>query len=492
MQSTQLKETAARAQHSYSLADWQKGYRSLKEEHDYWIDEIEGELPADLKGTLFRNGPGLLDVNGERIHHPFDGDGMISSISFVDGRAHFRNRYIRTQGFVEEQQAGKILYRGVFGTQKSGGWLNNLFDLRLKNIANTNVIHWGNKLLALWEAAEPHRLDPKTLETLGIDYLDGLLQPGSPFAAHPRIDPDVNGEPRLVNFAIKTGLSSSITIYEFDPAGKLVQQHSHAIPGFAFMHDFAITPNYCIFFQAPMGLNPLPYLLGMRTAGQCLQARQGQPTQAIFIPRNGTDPARIVPIEAGFVFHHANAFEQDGYVFVDSICYDSLPAVDPDEDYLQVKFDALDPGQLWRFHFDLNTNQVQRQMIEPRCVEFPTMHPDRVGRPYRYLYIGAADAPQGNAPLQAILKLDMQTGDQKIWSAAPRGFVGEPVFVPRVGQTDSSEDKGWLLTLVFNAERERSELVILDAENLSPVATLRLKHHVPYGLHGSFTSECFI
>ena len=148
---------------SYNLQDWQKGYRSLPQEHDYWIDEIEGQIPADLNGTLFRNGPGLLDVNGQRIHHPFDGDGMICAISLQNGRAHFRNRFVRTQGYLEEQQAGKILYRGVFGTQKPGGWLANAFDLRLKNIANTNVIYWGGKLLALWEAAEPYRLDPETL-----------------------------------------------------------------------------------------------------------------------------------------------------------------------------------------------------------------------------------------------------------------------------------------------------------------------------------------
>ncbi|MEY3223053.1 MAG: hypothetical protein RLZZ203_1909, partial [Cyanobacteriota bacterium] len=63
---------------SYTLKDWQGGYESLKEEFDYWIDDIEGEIPLDLSGTLLRNGPGLLDINGQRLHHPFDGDGMIS------------------------------------------------------------------------------------------------------------------------------------------------------------------------------------------------------------------------------------------------------------------------------------------------------------------------------------------------------------------------------------------------------------------------------
>ncbi|GAB4367367.1 MAG: carotenoid oxygenase family protein [Elainellaceae cyanobacterium] len=493
-QETQQPVSPSTSSTSYRLEDWQKGYRSLIKEHDYWIDEVEGQIPPDLQGTLFRNGPGLFEINGQRIQHPFDGDGMISAIRFQDGRAHYRNRYVRTQGYLEEQQAGKILYRGVFGTQKPGGWLANAFNMRLKNIANTNVIYWGDRLLALWEAAEPYRLDPATLETLGIDYLDGLLKPGSAFGAHPRIDPASaldDGEPCLVNFSIKPGLSTTITIYEFNVAGQLVRQHAHTVPGFAFVHDFAITPNYCIFFQAPIRFNPLPYLFGFQGAGQCLQDQPGQSTQVILIPRHGSAPVQFIPVEAGFVFHHANAFEQNGAVYVDSLCYESLTSVDPGEDYLNVRFDQLSPAQLWRFRFDLATQAVERQMIDSRCCEFPALHPRVAGRPYRYLYLGAAHDSEGNAPLQAILKLDWQTGDRQVWSAAPRGFISEPVFVPRSQDPNAAEDDGWLLTMVFNAEREKSELVILNAQNLQPIAKLLLKHHVPYGLHGSFTPHCF-
>ncbi|HEY9644360.1 MAG TPA: carotenoid oxygenase family protein [Coleofasciculaceae cyanobacterium] len=496
---SQLEQTAPGngASVSYDLQEWQKGYRSLPQEYDYWIDEIEGQVPPELDGTLFRNGPGLLDINGQRVHHPFDGDGMVCAFTFSEGRVHFRNRFVRTQPFVEEQKAGKILYRGVFGTQKPGGWLANALDLRLKNIANTNILYWGNKLLALWEAAEPHRLDPATLETIGLDYLDDTLQPGSAFAAHPRIDPACEfdqGEPHLVNFAIKPGLSTNITLYEFNSSGKLVQKQIHAVPGFAFMHDFAITPNYCIFFQAPMSFNPIPFLLGMRGAGQCLKVQPNQPTQVIIIPRHGSEPVRSIPVEAGFVFHHANAFEQDGLLYVDSICYADFPMIDPQQDYRDVRFSVLAPGQLWRFQFDLNTQTVERKLMESRCCEFPVVHPDHVGRPYRYAYMGAAHSADGNAPLQALLKLDTVSGDRQLWSAAPHGFTGEPIFVPRPQpENQPSEDDGWLLTLTFNGQLERSQLVIHDARDIRvPLAKLTLKHHVPYGLHGSFVPQRFL
>jgi all-trans-8'-apo-beta-carotenal 15,15'-oxygenase len=497
MQTFQLhKGVSTVSEKSYTREDWQGGYESLKQEFDYWIDDVEGEIPQELHGTLFRNGPGLLDVNGQRIHHPFDGDGMISRISFSNGRAHFRNRFVRTAAYLEEQKAGKILYRGVFGTQKPGGLLANAFDFKLKNIANTNVIYWGGKLLALWEAADPYRLDPYTLETLGKEHFNGVLSEGEAFGAHPRFDPSCaqdGGAPCLVNFSTKPGLSTTITIFELNTEGKVVRQHAHNVPGFAFIHDFAITPNYCIFFQNPVSFNPIPFVVGMRGAGECIKFQPHQPTRIVIISRNPKQKGvQIIETHSGFVFHHTNAFEVGDEVVVDSICYESLPEVEPESDFRKVDFDALKPGQMWRFHLNLKQNTISRDLLEPRCCEFPTMHPQKVGRPYRYFYIGAAHAKSGNAPLQAFLKVDLESGERQLWSAAPRGFVSEPVFVPR--PNSQSEDDGWVLALVYDSQYHRSDVVILDAKDFDkePIARLHLKHHVPYGLHGNFTSECFL
>lgn len=480
---------------TYNRLQWQKGYESQIQEHDYLIDEIEGQIPPDLQGTLFRNGPGLLDVKGAPLHHPFDGDGMISSVAFKDGKANFRNRFVRTEGFVKEQATGKIEYRGVFGTQKPGGWLNNAFDLNLKNIANTNVIYWGGKLLALWEAAEPHRLDPHTLETVGIDYLDGILKPKDAFAAHPRFDPSCkldNNQPCLVNFSIKPGLSTKITIYEIDPQGKLLRNHIHTVPGFAFIHDFVITPNYCIFFQNSVTFNPIPFLLGLRGAGECVEFHPNQPTKILLIPR--TPPYKEIKtfeVKAGFIFHHANAFEVDNRVVIDSICYKTLPTVKPNSSFKDVDFESLDPGQLWRFNLNLTDNTTQAELTEPRCCEFPAVNPHKVGQNYRYMFIGAADQPTGNAPLQALLKLDLDTGDRQLWSFAPQGYASEPIFVPKPNSV--KEDEGWVIMMIYDGGDHRSKVAIFDAQEIQagPLAVLRLKYHIPYGLHGNWTEEYF-
>ena len=135
---------------------------------------------------------------------------------------------------------------------------------------------------------------------------------------------------------------------------------------------------------------------------------------------------------------------------------------------------------------------VERQLLENTCCEFPVVNPDKVGRDYRYLFIGAAHQDTGrNAPLQAIMKLDMETGQRHLHSFAPHGYVSEPIFVPKPNAT--AEDEGWILTLVYNGKHHHSSLAILDGQNIDakPVALLHLKHHIPYGLHGSWTNEIF-
>ena len=93
---------------------------------------------------------------------------MITSIKFENGQPFLTNRFVKTKGYLEEKKINKFIYRGVFGTQKNGGILNNALDLKFKNIANTHVVKLGHEILALWEAAGPHAMDPDSLETIGL------------------------------------------------------------------------------------------------------------------------------------------------------------------------------------------------------------------------------------------------------------------------------------------------------------------------------------
>ena len=466
--------------------DWARGYESQPNEYNYWVDEIEGVIPSELQGTLFRNGAGLLAINGQKIGHPFDGDGMICAITFNQGRAHFQNRYVRTEGYVKEQEAGKILYRG-FGTQKSGGWLANIFNTNFKNAANTNVIYWGGKLWAMWEGGQPHQLNPKTLETIGQDDLDGLLETNQPFSAHPKIIDNT-----FINFGVKGVTSQTLTIFELDAQGKKLKEHSHPLKGFAILHDTLVTPNYYIFIQHPFKVEGLPFLLGFKTIEECLNFNPQQPTKIIVVSRHGNHALQILEAEPFFGFHHGNAWEKDGKIYLESICDNSFPQKKQAElDFERVNFDDFPKGKLWQLELNLSKKTVISEKIEERGCDFPSVHPRWVGKEHRYLYLNVSRTPAENGPLQAIMKLDKKSKEKQIWSASPREFPGEPVFVPHPHGV--KEEDGWLISMVYDATLHQSYLIILDAKDITQeVAKLYLKNHVPHGFHGNWTPKIFI
>jgi all-trans-8'-apo-beta-carotenal 15,15'-oxygenase len=76
---------------------WQLGLEPLEHEQ---LDEqelaLEGLVPLDLDGRLFRVTPARFDVYGERYRHWFDGDGMVHSFRIERGRVFSRNRFVAT------------------------------------------------------------------------------------------------------------------------------------------------------------------------------------------------------------------------------------------------------------------------------------------------------------------------------------------------------------------------------------------------------------
>lgn len=467
------------------IKNWAKGYESQKKEYQYWIEDIEGRIPDELQGTLLRNGPGNFDVNGEKFGHIFDGDGMISAFTFTEGKAHFKNCYVQTEGYIKEKLAGKILYRG-FGTQKSGGWLANIFDLKFKNAANTNVLFWGGKLLAMWEGGKPHQLNPYTLATVGLDNLDGLLEPSKSFSAHPRIIGDT-----LINFGVQGITNQQLIIWEFDKKGHKLQEKFYPLEGFAFLHDMLVTPNYYIFIQHPFKINSLPFLFGFKSIEQCFSFDDTKPAKVMIISRHQDKEMEIIESDSFFGFHHGNAWEKDGDIYFQSLCSNSYPQMTKENlDLSQMDYDKFPTCNIYQFKVSLESKTVTRNILEDRGCEFPCVNPNWIGKESRYLYMGVSDSSEGG-PLQNIMKIDLQSGEKQIWNPSPVSFAGEPIFVPHPDK--NGEDNGWILSLVYDSAKHRSYLAILSAENINNVvAKLHLNHHIPYGFHGSWTSEVFI
>jgi len=109
-------------------------------------------------------------VAGTPLFHPIDGDGLVCALSFVDGRVHFKSRFVQTATHVKETEAGKLIFPGQMGTQVNGERRG-----KYRDPSHTNVFYWGGKMLTCHEYTFPHALEPGSLETLGQDDLDGVL-----------------------------------------------------------------------------------------------------------------------------------------------------------------------------------------------------------------------------------------------------------------------------------------------------------------------------
>jgi carotenoid cleavage dioxygenase len=121
----------------------------------------------------------------------------------------------------------------------------------------------------------------------------------------------------------------------------------------------------------------------------------------------------------------------------------------------------------------------------------PRINERHSGRPYRYAYTveyrdhGSAGQPRGSL----LRRHDVEAGTSVVKDFGIRYAPGEPVFVPKSG--DAAEGDGWVLALRYDHERDRSDLVVLDANDFSgePVAVVQLPRRVPIGIHGSWVAD---
>jgi carotenoid cleavage dioxygenase-like enzyme len=136
---------------------------------------------------------------------------------------------------------------------------------------------------------------------------------------------------------------------------------------------------------------------------------------------------------------------------------------------------------------DLRAGAVKETPLDDSPVEFPRVDERFTGRPYRYGYTGGrVGATSDTGPFNAIFLYDHQTGRRREHQLGVTSFTSEPVFVPRTPH--APEGEGFLLAVVYRQEANRSDLVILEAENIEakPLATVNLPHRVPYGFHGNW------
>jgi carotenoid cleavage dioxygenase len=197
------------------------------------------------------------------------------------------------------------------------------------------------------------------------------------------------------------------------------------------------------------------------------------------MPRGGTSAdVRWFEIAPCYVFHPLNAYDDDGAVVMDVARYPEL---------WRAGSDARVTASLHRWRVDLGAGRVSEQPLDDRPMEFPRLDERLTGLPHRFGY--AVERGDNRGTERALLKYDVGRGVTTVHDFGAGRAPAEPVFVP--ASPAAAEDEGWLLAYVYDAARDGSDLVILDASDFTgkPVATIALPQRVPFGFHGSWLPE---
>ena len=442
----------------------------LAREHGFEPLVVEGTLPAELRGTLFRNGPGLFGQFGRRYTHPFEADGAVSAVRLAGGRAWGASRITASAGLAEERALGRLRY-GFAAPWRSR--MTNLLRGRFKNTANTSVIAWQGRLFALLEVARPTELDPDTLVTIGETDLDGVIAGG--FSAHPH---RVAARHALYNYGLEYGRTTRLHLYELPDHAPARHLGAIELPGAPMLHDFIATETHLVFFVSPVRVDLPRMLLQIGGFAGMFRWRPELGTEIICVPIDRpSQPVRFAA-EPFFQWHFTNGFTRGRELVVDYVRYETFDSLAAIGELGRGATPASFAGRAHRATIDLDRRTVRSELVLDRTCEFPTVAPGREGTEHRVTYLGLDD-------LAALGKLDHATGRLVTHALPDSQRTSEPCFVPRPGSR--SDDDGWLLALCHDGPTDRAFLAVYDARRLAdgPIGRAWFDHQLPITFHGT-------
>lgn len=451
-------------------------YAPVRDERNDTRLDVIGELPEGLVGAYMRNGgnPFFTPPGG---YHVFDGDGMVHGIYLDDdGTASYSNRWVRSRGLEVERERGRAVYGGLSEFSlpdddaiSRGGMY--------KNTANTNIVSHAGRYLALMEGAHPTEMT-RELDTVGEFDFGGRLE-GS-MTAHPRVDPDTG---QMLFFGYSP-FPPYLRYHEVSAEGELTRSVDVPIGRSLMIHDFAITPNYAVFFDLPSIFDAKALMNG----GTAISWRPELGARIGVMPRSGDgSDTTWIDVDPFYVFHFMNAWEDpNGRVVVDGCRAEAMPTAFGDDPLP----DASVRPYLWRWEIDLATGTAKDRQLDDRPGDFPRINDSMTGRANRFGTQGhTRDWSDDGVEFDGVIQFDHGSGSSDEYLYGPTKVCGEAVFA--ADPAGDGERDGWLLNFVTDLEDDSSEFVVLDARDITagPVARVRLPRRIPFGFHGNWMPD---
>lgn len=524
----------------HPAAGYKKIFETVEELNEPTPAKITGVLPSWLGGSLLRMGPGLFEVGDEPFYHLFDGQALMHKFDLKNGQVTYYRKFIKTDAYVRAMAENRVVIT-EFGTAAYPDPCKNIFSrfftyfrgIEVTDNCLVNVYPIGEDFYAVTETNYITKIDPDSLETLKkVDLCKYLSVNG--VTAHPHMDAD--GTVYNIGNCFGKNMSLAYNIVKIPPAQKdksdpleksqvLVQLPSSERLKPSYIHSFGMTDNHFVFVEQPVKINLLKFLSAWSVRGatymDCFESNESLGTWFHLATK---DPATYLSshkfrTSAFNLFHHINAYEDEGFIVVDlctwkghEFVYNYLYLANLKEDWEEVKKAAMRAPQpevrRYVLPLDIHSEEQGKNLVSlPYTTATAVLHSDgTIWLEPEVLFSGPRQAfefPQINYSLcggkkysfayglglnhfipDRIVKLNVQTKETWVWQE-DECYPSEPLFVPSPGATE--EDDGVLLSIVVKPGAERPGfLLVLDAMKLTELARAEVNTIIPVTFHGMY------
>ncbi|XP_013780683.1 beta,beta-carotene 15,15'-dioxygenase-like isoform X1 [Limulus polyphemus] len=528
--------------HTAEASNFAPFLRSCKKECSEPVEgKITGEIPRWLRGSLLRNGGGLLEIGTDKFNHAFDSMALMHRFRVRDGHVTYMNRFLHSNAYKRNMSANRIVVT-EFGTRGFPDPCKTIFQRFMSKFIIEdftdndllNIIQLGDQFYVCSETNFIHRVDPEKLETMDRVDLSKYLAINTA-TAHPHFDRDGTYYNMGSGFSlcgptyniVKTSPASDVNVNPFETASIVCSIPARYRFKPSYYHSFGMTENYLVFVEQPFFVS-IRHLLWLHIKGDAyIDALEWNPKLKVYFHIINKQTGERLPViyttSPFLVFHHINAYEDSGHLVVDMCCYNDgevvkglcvaeLGKIKEDPYHLaeltrcqvrryvlpmDVSSQDLDrsqnlvklPGSEATAHFEQDGSVFcQYEALTeagPGHAEMPGINYAKYnGRKYRFFYALGRKVPNLETYM---MKINTETKEIEIWSEEKR-IPSEPVFVANPNAVE--EDDGILLSSLLHEESEKKvALLILDAKTMKELgrAEFETESSVPGCLHGVFT-----
>lgn len=461
---------------------------------------VEGEIPKDLNGGFYRCGPTWKRPTIQNCNGFPTMDGMVQGLIFREGKAEFRNRWVRTPKYLAEEQAGRALFEWADGFEDWRGYgmgevvRNRDTEGVPQGTTNVNVFPFAGQLIASGEqGGPPIALDPFTLDTVGVVPWSNRLSQGivpqacygdAAFTAHPKWDHETG----VVYGLAYRDVEPYVTLHWVSPDGTVATRDLWDAPYASNLHDLWLTEGYVVLaFQ--------PFINDSKRIAKELSIFGWEPERPIvlaLVPRDDIDGEIrwiTADIPPQYVMHTMSGNTSGNRITLDAPVFDRPPF--PMEDITPIGVDfvpfwKISASRLGRWTIDLDTGKVTSETLDDRPVEMPKVDERYYGKPYESGFM-LGGRSQGEAmSMDSIVHRNFRTGAEsvhQIREGAPVCIL-EGTFAPRT--VDAPEGDGYFIVPVSRFKENSSFYAIYDTDDVAagPIAKLELPFMLGFTPHG--------